>query len=255
LPPPPVFRGDGVANKSTSPEILKPKLPPRLPPRDSSITIPTSPPPAYDDTVQPAQEPLHNQGAIDRLGRVGVSVPGLGIGRTSPPQLPPRRSTASSGQGESSSSPQQSQLSELQSRFAQIRTGSSESSSGGTTLAQKRAALETARNFKKDPTSVSISDLRDSASTANNFRERHGEQVATGWKEASRINQKYGIMDRVKSYSSNEETYPEPPISPDTPAQATHKKPPPPPPPKKHEWNGKTPAPPPVPLSSKPKPT
>ena len=255
LPPPPAFRGDGVVNQSRSPEIPKPKLPPRLPPRDSAIAIPTTPPPAYDDSVQPAQEPLLNQGAIDRLGRVGVSVPGLGIGRTSPPQLPPRRNTASSRQGESSSSPQQSQLSELQSRLAHIRTGSCESSSEGTTWAQKRAALETARNFKKDPTSVSISDLRDSASTANNFRERHGEQVATGWKAASSLNQKYGIMDRVKSYSSNEETDPEPPISPDSPAQATHKKPPPPPPPKKHEWHGKTPEPPPVPLSSKPKPT
>jgi len=134
-----------------------------------------------------------------------------------------------------------------------MRTGSSESSSGGTTWAQKRAALETTRNLKNDPSSVSASDLRDAASTANNFRERHGEQVAAGWKVANNLNQKYGITDRVKSYSSNEETDPEPPDSPASPGQAAHKRqPPPPPPPRKH---GKTPEPPPVPLSSKPKPT
>jgi hypothetical protein len=135
-----------------------------------------------------------------------------------------------------------------------MRTGSSESSSSGTTWAQKRAALETAKNFKKDPSSVSVSDLRDSVSTANNFRERHGEQIATGWKEASNLNERYGITDRLKSYSSNEETDPEPPSSSSSPAQAAHKKRPPPPPPKKHEWSGNVPEPPPVPLNSKPKP-
>jgi len=256
LPPPPVFRGDGVVNKPGPPGKPKPKLPPRLPPRDPSIETPTTPPPTYDDAVHSSAEPLLNQGAIDRLGRAGVSVPGLGIERTSPPHLPPRSNTTSAGRGESSSSPQQSQLSELQNRFAHMRTGSSESSSGGTTWAQKRAALETATNFKKDPSSVSASDLRDAASTANNFRERHGEQVAAGWKAANNLNQKYGIMDRVKSSSPNE-TSPEPPDSPASPEQAAHKKrpPPPPPPPKKHEWNGKTSEPPPIPLSSKPKPT
>lgn len=252
LPPPPKFRGDGVAQ--AEPAAPKPNLPPRLPPRDAGSAVPASPPPAYD-TIQQASGVSLNQGAVDRLGRAGVSVPGLGIGKSAAPNLPPRTGSASTSRAETASPPQQSQLSELQNRFAHMRTGSPESPSGGTTWAQKRAALETASNFKKDPSSVSASDLRDAASTAKNFHERHGEQVAAGWKAASGLNQKYGIADRVKSYSSNDDRDAEPPAASSSPATAAHKKPPPPPPPKKHDLSGNPSAPPPIPTGSKPKPT
>jgi hypothetical protein len=254
LPPPPKFRGDGVAQ--AEPEAYKPKpsLPPRLPPRDSGSAVPATPPPAYDAIRQASGVSL-NQGAVDRLGRAGISVPGLGIGKPASPTLPPRTGSASPNRAETPPSSQPSQLSELQNRFAHMQTGSSETPSGGTTWAQKRAALETASNFKKDPSSVSGSDLRNAASTAKNFHERHGEQVAAGWKAASSLNQKYGIADRVKSYSSNDGQGAEPPASPSSPVAASHKKPPPPPPPKKHELSGNPSAPPPIPTSSKPKPT
>lgn len=254
LPPPPKFRGDGVVQAKPEAPRPKPSLPPRLPPRDSGTAVPATHPPAYD-AIQQASGVSLNQGAVDRLGRAGISVPGLGIGKPVSPTLPPRTGRASPNQAESPPSSQQSQLSELQNRFAHMRTSSAETPSGGTTWAQKRAALETASNFKKDPSSVSASDVRDAASTAKSFHERHGEQVATGWKAASSLNQKYGIADRVKSYSSNDGQSTEPPASLSSPAAAAHKKPPPPPPPKKHELSGNLSAPPPVPTSSKPKPT
>lgn len=255
LPPPPRFRGDGVVNAEAEAPKPKPSLPPRLPPRESGSTVPASPPPSYD-SVQQASGVSLNQGAVDRLGRAGVSVPGLGIGKPSSPGLPPRAGGTSPTPAEAPSLPQQSQLSELQNRFAHMRTPSSDTPSTGTTWAQKRGTLETASNFRKDPTSVSASDLRNAASTANNFRERHGDQVASGWKAASGLNQKYGIADRVKSFSSqNDGQSAETSESPTTAVAAAHKKPPPPPPPKKHELSGNATAPPPVPMGSKPKPT
>lgn len=44
---------------------------------------------------------------------------------------------------------------------------------------------------------MSLQDARGAASTANNFRERHGAQVAKGAKAAGDLNQKYGISDRL----------------------------------------------------------
>jgi len=256
LPPPPKFRGNTAEEAEQQPKV-KPQLPPRLPPRDWSSVVPATSPPPYEP-IQQASGLSFNQGAIDRLGKAGISVPGLGIGRQTSPILPPRAGNVSAAQPESSASPPRSRLSELQGRFANMRTASSDSASSGTTWAQKRAALETASNFKKDPSLVSASDLKDAVLTANNFRQRHGEQVATGWKVASNANQKYGLVDRVISTLSRDNQYAEPPKlpSPMTTTEATaHKKPPPPRPPKKQELSGNATAPPPIPTSSKPKPT
>ncbi|KAK1751813.1 gmp synthase [Echria macrotheca] len=63
---------------------------------------------------------------------------------------------------------------------------------GGTTFAQKRAALQTAAALRENPRSVSFGDARAAASTANNFRQRHGEQVAAGVRGAERLNEKLG---------------------------------------------------------------
>ncbi|KLU82046.1 hypothetical protein MAPG_01125 [Magnaporthiopsis poae ATCC 64411] len=154
-----------------------------------------------------------NQGAIGRLGAAGISVPGLGIGsgsRTSPSHDSPASA--------SSSSP--SQLGGLQGRFAKLSTSSPLSSlpsaaistqpqpqappSEGTTFAQKQATLKTAADFHKDPRSVSLSDARAAASTMNNFRQRHGDQVAAGLKTANGLNQKYGVTDKVAAYSQQQ---------------------------------------------------
>jgi hypothetical protein len=129
--------------------------------------------------------------------------------------------------------------------------------------------LKTASNFRNDPSSVSFSDARAAASTANNFRERHGEQVKSGWQSANKLNTKYGIADKVGAYGglANEpESHPTSPqiemkdntASPPSNSGVPGKKKPPPPPVKRAGLAGtgvsQSAPPPPIPLSSKPKP-
>jgi len=203
-----------------------------------------------------------NQGALSRLGAAGVSVPGFGIESRKPP-LPPPTASSPARSSAPSNSPQ---LSELQSRFSKLSSSTSPQTeapaSEGTTWAQKQAALKTASGFRDDPSSVSLSDAKVAASTANNFRERHGEQVKSGWQSANKLNTKYGIADKVGAYGTSPET-PEassPMIemrdnSAMSPAGLGKKKPPP-PPVKKANLSGsgisKGPAPPPIPLATRP---
>ncbi|KAB2577584.1 Gmp synthase [Lasiodiplodia theobromae] len=272
LPKPPVRRPGQETPETASPARTtpapppapsqKPKLPPRLPPRQNShpdIHAPL-PPPTYQESVQstPAQpsQGILNQGAINRLGHAGVNVSGFGIGRTASPPVPPRNGSPATPPvpARTASPAQQNQLGGLQSRFAKLSTGSSQPAApeGGTTFAQKQAAFNTARSFHKDPTSVSVSDLRSAASTANNFRERHGEQVAAGWQKANGLNQKYGVMDRVNGMASGSAGA----SSASAMLGPVGKKPPPPPPPKKKgSADNSASPPPPVPLASKPRPS
>lgn len=128
-------------------------------------------------------------------------------------------------------------------------------------------------DFKKNPSSVSFADAKSAASTANNFRERHGEQVAAGAQKANSLDQKYGVSGKVGGYLSNTGgggTGAEAGRTP-SPAQSHlstissaagllgKKKPPPPPPPKKkpalggnHVGDGDEEAPPPVPMATRP---
>ncbi|TVY27785.1 hypothetical protein LHYA1_G003758 [Lachnellula hyalina] len=272
LPPPP-GRKDGADGRSPPhPPINKPKppsLPPRLPPRQNSNPAP-SPPPTHNTT---ASEPdshrgILNQGSLSRLGAAGLSVQGFGIGEQKGREPVPPPAAASSSRNSSRDPPQAntSQLNELQSRFSRRAPSSPkpESPSEGTSFAQKQAALKTASSFRNDPSSVSLSDARSAASTANNFRERHGEQVKSGWQSANKLNTKYGISDKVGAYggvgdSQQEVASPQGRASLNgLPQVAGLKKKPPPPPAKKAQLTspntGKEPLPPPIPLSSKPKP-
>lgn len=43
-----------------------------------------------------------------------------------------------------------------------------------------------------------MSDAKDAAGTANDFRQRHGEQVKQGWGKVNGLNQKYGVTDSVR---------------------------------------------------------
>ncbi|KAI9646089.1 hypothetical protein NHQ30_005529 [Ciborinia camelliae] len=305
LPPP--------APASISGKPKPPSLPPRLPPRQNSnpSSSAPSPPPTYGAAT--SEEDPHrgilNQGALSRLGTAGISVPGFGIGSTrSKPALPPPPPRTSSPQYSTTSqshpsspqlpsrtsSPQlpprtsSPQVNELQSRFSRLTSSASLSSSPtttsspkpspppseGTTFAQKKAALKTASAFHKDPTSISLAEARAAASTANNFRERHGEQVKSGVSSANKLNTKYGIAEKVGAYGgvSNGGAH----SSNDGRERGSSsslvgnglsglnglnaqsilgkKKPaPPPPPPKKLEWSGNNAPPPPVPMSTKPK--
>ena len=210
LPPPPgrKDRADGQTPPplASTPPPGKPKLPPRLPPRQSSNSIP-SPPLTYNATTSELDihKGILNQGALNRLGAAGVSVPGFGIGPTkSKAPLPPPSLLAGSRVSSPPPAPaNSSQLNELQSRFSRLSPSSPKphDPNTGTTFAQKQAALKTAASLRNDPSSVSLSDARNAASTANNFRERHGDQVKSGWQSANKLNAKYGIADKVGSYS------------------------------------------------------
>lgn len=272
LPRPPVRRIEHVQEPATAVPLIsakpKPSLPPRLPPRRNSGRLQPvfSPPPSFDSAaVEPStQQSYVNQGAIDRLGAAGVSVPGLGIGEASNSDNPWRdqqglfANNAASGPTISAGP----KPNELHSRFSKLSTLSPKPDppTQGTSFAQKQAALKTVGSFHKDPSSVSFTDARNAASTANNFRERHGDQVASGWKSASGMNQKYGISNRLNSYTSSASTSP---VIAATPGLASPssmnvspipaKKPAPLPPPKRIGASGSSAQePPPVPLSSKP---
>jgi hypothetical protein len=211
LPPPPLRR-DGADGRSPPPaaaaaRLAPPSLPPRLPPRglqgSSSIGAATSSPDARQ------RSDYLNEGAANRLGAAGISVPGLGINKPAPSATPASPSTAS----RSAAFVNGSQLNELQSRFACLGSSGSaagpnarETPSEGTTFAQKQAALQTASNFRKDPGSVSVSDARAAASTINNFRQRHGDQIAAGSRQASALNDKYGIVGRAGGQVDGGET-------------------------------------------------
>ena len=267
LPKPPIRRAEQeTGNEFTSPVTgskPKPSLPPRLPPRQNSgasVGASSPPPPSYNTATigdSSAQTGYLNQGALKRLGTAGVSVPGFGIGKDSEPRNPWHDQKLAGGETQSPSAPsgRSSGIGELQGRF-------SESSSQGTTFAQKQAALRTANSFRNDPSSISLSDARNAASTANNFRERHGDQVASGWQSANNLNKKYGVVDRINGSSSgvsnpsqqNSEPASASPVSSNLTGIQGKKKAPPPPPPKKRLTDpSSSPVPPPIPLSSKPR--
>jgi hypothetical protein len=302
LLPPPIHQavegGAGPKHEigtALSPSISKPSLPPRLPPRSNSsnLSSPVSDSPSHPACDSVVHEPERatniyiNQGAVSRLGKAGISVPGFGIGQSDKisPKSPP----------ESASSPE-SQFNEVQSQFSRMNKSSISSPlpsspptlSQGTTLAQKQAAIKTAQSFHKDPTSVSLTDAQTAANTANNFRERHQEQISAGAQKANTWNKKYNITGRMNSFLEQQSSTPgeqqqqpqpgqtQPPqpaprpahLPNPTPTAATatpdlknRKAPPPPPPPKKpssmlrpamgsHGSNEL--APPPVPLGTKP---
>ena len=268
LPKPPVRRfgyDDQASVGHRSPNTKpKPALPPRLPPRqspapvqDAAASPPANPGIAQDQT----QKGYINQGALDRLGSAGVSVPSFGIGGGSQDANPWRDQESLSISGRDSSSPQAPQLSELQSRFPRLSTNSPSSPTQGTSFAQKQAALKTASSFRNDPSSISLADAKATASTANNFRERHGDQVAAGWKNAGALNKKYDIANKANAFGGHGAVSPQAETVPVSAGIDIHgqvsspaKKRAPPPPPKKpiNESHGAA-SPPPIPVYSKPK--
>lgn len=122
----------------------------------------------------------------------------------------------------------------------------------GTTWAQKRAALQTVAAAQKDPSKVSLADYKSTISTADDFRQRHGQQTMAGIQAIDKLTHTDSTVGDAQQ--------PEPEIS--VAAQpvsiASRKKPPPPPPTKRLGLQSTTlsnasSGPPPVPMASKPK--
>lgn len=274
LPPPPVHRNI-AQNASTGTSVAAPKprpnLPPRLPsrkdssPNGSTSSLPIAQPPTFEavapqsqpSPVQPAAQTNNwiNQGAASRLGKAGVSVPGLGIGESNPWKSETSKTTSPPPAATTNAS-----LSELQTRFAKMNTVAATSPhtppAEGTTIEQKQAAFKTAQNFHKDPSTVTMADAQSAASTANNFRARHQDQISAGAQKANGWNKKFNVTGRVNNFLEKQAS----PVSENPPAEVPatvtspspaniNRKPPPPPPPKKPSAMH---APPPVPLGTKP---
>lgn len=216
LPKPPVRRTANDNDQRSQPPSTKPKpsLPPRLPPRQNSNPAEIAPesPPTYTATMQAPSEDKGslNQGALGRLGRAGVSVPSFGIGPGSrdPTEashtLNPWQNQPSTASPTANAQPPS--LSNLGSHFSKLSTAappptSTPTPSQGTSLQQKQDALRTAAALRNDPASISLSDARGAASTANNFRERHGDQVVAGGRWAGAMNNKYNVANRVNGLS------------------------------------------------------
>jgi len=126
LPKPPVKRaGGGVGSPArTASPSLPPRQSPALPARQATKPPPSLPPRMTENPTEytPAPPPTYgeatktntdagmiNQGAANRLGQAGISIPGFGIGaQSTPPESPVR--------------PNAPQLSELQQRFSRMNT-------------------------------------------------------------------------------------------------------------------------------------
>ncbi|KAF2104516.1 hypothetical protein NA57DRAFT_51337 [Rhizodiscina lignyota] len=138
LPPPPRFRGDGAAHSPAPAPAPAARPVPSLPPRLPTRSIAT-PPPSYNEAAAEPERGVLNQGALNRLGQAGVSVPGFGIGgnqgATRPvpglaarnPVSPPLASPPAHAEAPASPSGlgHGGQLNELQARFARMGSNSS----------------------------------------------------------------------------------------------------------------------------------
>ncbi|KAL4873792.1 hypothetical protein BDV12DRAFT_159621 [Aspergillus spectabilis] len=261
LPPPPLRRiGTAVESAPTSESPkTRPSVPPRVPSRTNTSTPAShSPsPPAYSPSP-PATEKSQaangyiNQAATSRLSQAGVSVPELGIVANSPNPTSP-----------STGYVQQAPVSELQSRFSQLRTNSASTPSP--------ISSPPVRQTQTPPTPAS--NIGSARSAFKDFRTKHNDQIEAGKQKLSGFNQKYRISDRINNALDSKSASAEqaPPIPPhptlnrsttssstDTESLARRKAPPPPPPQKKAELrsapvNTGSPAPPPLPLGTKPR--
>ncbi|KAI1263981.1 hypothetical protein F5Y18DRAFT_418014 [Xylariaceae sp. FL1019] len=127
LPPPPMRRdgadgrdpqswAQGPPPKATAAAPIAKKPPPSLPPRLPARGTASTPTAARDTAPVATGGGQLNQGAVDRLGAAGISVPGFGIGATKAPSSPVKGSAAPA--------PVQGQVNELQARFARMDTSS-----------------------------------------------------------------------------------------------------------------------------------
>ncbi|KAI0155078.1 hypothetical protein GGR52DRAFT_224935 [Hypoxylon sp. FL1284] len=240
LPPPPPRRDSPDRQQPLAPPPYSaakpsgpPSLPPRLPPRGGNAS-PTQTQSTGDGSHRPgAGDGYLNQGAVNRLGAAGLSVPGLGIGKTSTSATapPPRSPTAGA-----SPTPQQ----------------------GSTTWAEKRAAVETASSLRKDSSTWSPAEVRAADTAACELRQKYGGKVAEGMLAAGGLRQErfVGGSERGTSSTTPMSTYaasPAPQIA-DVVAKKKPMPPPPPPPKKKHLAGAASDGdvPPPVPVATKP---
>ncbi|QGA18472.1 hypothetical protein EYB26_006157 [Talaromyces marneffei] len=268
LPPPPVRRTEFPINRpptSASQPRPQPTLPPRLPARNT--TSPSPPPPPYSEADHSIQM---NQGSMACLEQAGISVPALGIGRRDSDQSVTTRGVMNT------------QVNELQTRFAKMSTPGSQTPQSPYSPVERPVSQ---RGFDNTPTSTYTT--RSAAPlpppSTNNFRQRSNEHIEVGKQKLTEFNKKHRITERIGSYFEPQPTLrasqgapqpppPPPPPHPNLNRQSSNidievlnkRKPPPPPPPAKKPSLKSTPlnggdggseslSPPPLPLGTKPR--
>ncbi|KAI1154197.1 hypothetical protein F4825DRAFT_197055 [Nemania diffusa] len=131
IPQPPQTHSPSPTVATQAAVTAKPKAPPSLPPRLPPRSGNSSPSP-ISVIGQAAGQGHLNEGAINRLGAAGISVPGLGIGGGTTPPPPPRARPSPSLTASPTQGPSHGQLDELQTRFARMGASSpSQASSSG----------------------------------------------------------------------------------------------------------------------------
>ena len=238
--PPPVHRALAAspAEAEVGPAKPKPGLPPRLPARKNTqdAASPMSPPPpAYEPAAPQPQPPtpsngMLNKSSLSRLGNAGVSVPGLGIGRstnnttttsTSANPWSNERSQSTTSPPPSNAAGGNSQLSELQSRFSRMTSSSSVPKTttpaptdpnstpplARPTLGESQSALRTASQLHTDPSKISLSDAQSAAATAqsgarnaNAFKEKHADKFNAASTRAKSFENKYKVKHRFENF-------------------------------------------------------
>ncbi|KAK5100383.1 hypothetical protein LTS08_005132 [Lithohypha guttulata] len=217
LPPPPVRAGGLRSSQSPAPTI-QPRLPPRLPTRQNTRSPPAQepPPPSYDVvTDQNATSPFINQAAVGRLGKAGVSVPGLGIGNQT-------ETNPWANEGSQSQTSSTNQLSELHSRFAKVKSPSHDTTDIPTapnaqanppvetslpSWQQSQSAFKTAQNMRMNPQSVTLADAQSAAQTASQaqrsasgFKEKHADKIANAQAKAKSWDQRYKVTSKINKF-------------------------------------------------------
>lgn len=167
LPLPP--RRDTLDDEGGASARRPPPIPPRLPPRGESTL------PAPRDVVDMETGGV-NVAAIGRLSKAGISIPGFNMRPTASP-VNLNEPKPSAGIGYQNNHP-------------------ANTPKEGTTFAEKKAAMTTASSFYKNPASVSFSDASAALKTGRNFQQRHGDQVASGYKKA----QDMGLDKKIQGY-------------------------------------------------------
>ena len=159
----------------------------------------------------------------------GVSVPGLGIGRstnsttstsTSANSWSNERSQSTTSPPPSNATGGNSQLSELQSRFSRMTSSSSVPKTTSPapndpnstlparpTLAESQSALRTASQLHTDPSKISLSDAQSAAATAqsgarnaNAFKEKHADKFNAASTRAKSFENKYKVKHRFENF-------------------------------------------------------
>ena len=212
-----------------------PSLPPRMNEHPDEYT--PAPPPAYNEATQPAASnpAVLNAGALNRLGQAGISVPGFGIGNKTPTPSATTATPATSSTPPMPANPVQTF------RTARTLHGQLGGGTNGAPRANPVQTFNTARDLHGQLGSPSLSQTAAAA-----------QRVQGQASQVSELQQRFGRLNPGSESAAA-------PAVPAAVAAAQKKPPPPPPPPKKAALSsGGAPdgmaQPPPLPLSSKPRP-